>query len=340
MLELAFEIAREHGRMLIVSAAGGAVAVVLAAWFAVANVAVYVAYTPAANNPACELGGCSHATLVGLLVFTVFAFYWMGEVLKNVLHARGSGVYASWYLCSRTGMPCNPGRGAFHRAITTSFGSLCLGSLLVAPLQLLRRIFGIARADPGTKRGPILGLVCGIFQPILRLLDWTAQYLNKYAYSHLALYGGPYFPAAKATWTMMHETGCEALLRDCLVHEVMASWCEFVGFLCGLMSYLWLEFTNPAYYEAGGFRVVVMVFAFLMGMQVAGVFAVGVDSGTFREVREALVEGLLTEMVGVVTVFLALAREPGGLRREQPGMWRRIVEVHPQIENTAREENF
>ena len=49
--------------------------------------------------------------------------------------------------------------------------------------------------------------------------------------------------------------------------------------------------------------------------------------------------GLLTMNVGVVTVFLALAQEPGVLPRERPAVWRSIVEVHPQIENVVRGEN-
>lgn len=35
---------------------------------------------------------------------------------------------------------------------------------------------------------------------IIGLLDWAVQFLNRYAFSYIALYGKPYFAAAKDTW--------------------------------------------------------------------------------------------------------------------------------------------
>ena len=51
------------------------------------------------------------------------------SVAKNVVHVTTSGLYATWYFLS-SALPSNPTTKAFKRAITTSFGSLCLGSLL------------------------------------------------------------------------------------------------------------------------------------------------------------------------------------------------------------------
>lgn len=53
------------------------------------------------------------------------------EVIKNVVHVTASGLMATWYFLSGVGMPRNPTSLAFKRATTTSFGSICLGSLLV-----------------------------------------------------------------------------------------------------------------------------------------------------------------------------------------------------------------
>lgn len=100
MLEQTIDVARNYGHIFLLSLLGGIVALVLAAWFSLTTVAIYVKYTPNQNNPACRVsgGGCSNGKVIGLLVFTVFGFYWVSEVLKNVLHTSVSGVYGSWYV--------------------------------------------------------------------------------------------------------------------------------------------------------------------------------------------------------------------------------------------------
>ena len=47
----------------------------------------------------------------------------------------------------------------------------------------------------------ILGCFIGI-------LDWAVQFINRYAFSHIALYGKAYIPAAKDTWSMMKVSYC------------------------------------------------------------------------------------------------------------------------------------
>lgn len=112
------------------------------AWYAITIVGVYAKYSP--GSAACDVGGgtCSQAKLVGLLVFITFAAYWITEVIKNVIHVTISGVYGSWYFCAQKpgGFPKGATGGAFKRAMTYSFGSISLGSLLVAIIQFLRYV--------------------------------------------------------------------------------------------------------------------------------------------------------------------------------------------------------
>lgn len=71
---------------------GGLLALATGAWFSVAFVSIYTKYSPG-NNPGCQVsgGGCSSAKLIGILVFTTFGFYWLSEVIKNVIHVSISG---------------------------------------------------------------------------------------------------------------------------------------------------------------------------------------------------------------------------------------------------------
>lgn len=81
--------------------------------------------------------------------------------------------------------------------MTTSFGSISFGSLLVAIVQLMRQACSIAQqneAAQGNIVGTIAFCILGCF---IGILDWLITFFNEYAFSYIALYGKAYVPAAK-----------------------------------------------------------------------------------------------------------------------------------------------
>lgn len=107
----------------------------------------------------------------------------------------------------------------------------------------------------------------------------TCRFINRYAFSYIALYGKAYIPAAKDTWTMMKNRGIDALVNDCLIGPVLTMGSTFVAYLTTLLAFLYLEFTKPAYNNGGTFTPVVMAFAFLIGLQVCQIFMTPIGSG-------------------------------------------------------------
>ena len=319
MLQTCMDVATHHGHLFLVSAIGGLIGVAFAAWFSVTLVAIYVAYEPGhgeTENPACAAGGCSSAKVIGLIVFITFAGYWITEWLKNTIYTTTAGVYGSWYFCAGKpgGMPKGATRGAAKRALTYSFGSISFGSLIVALINMLRQACSIAQqqeAASGNVVGQIAFCVIGC---CIGLLDWAVTFLNRYAFSHIALYGKAYIPAAKDTWKMMRDRGIDALVNDCLTGPVLTMGSTFVGYLCALLTYLYLDFTKPAYNNGRAFTPVVMAFAFLIGLQVCQIFMTPIGSG-------------------IDTIFVAMAWDPDVVVREHPDLWNRLVQVYPHVQD-------
>lgn len=159
--------------------------------------------------------------------FLLISFYWTGQVLKNVGHVTVSGSVASWWL-----VPTQPAPtcGAFKRAMTTSFGSICFGSLLVAVLSAMRAVVRQAK-DQARRRGSG-GAACALccLECILRSLERLIRYFNMYAYTHVAIYGKDFISAAKDTWAMFSNRGFEVLINDDLTGMVLSMGC-FLGAL-------------------------------------------------------------------------------------------------------------
>ncbi|TKA77087.1 hypothetical protein B0A55_03574 [Friedmanniomyces simplex] len=316
MLQTAIDVSRKFKSVYIVSFLGGLIAAAFGAWFSVALVAVYVKYEPGAN-PACNAsaggtGGCSSATVIGLLVFITFAAYWITEVLKNIIHVTISGVYGAWYF-SPAHPPKGATRGALRRALTYSFGSISLGSLVVAIINMLRQACSIAQQQNGSSGNIATDCAFCILQCFLGLLDWAVQFINRYAFSYMALYGKSYFQSAKATWRLIKDRGIDALVNECLIGPVLTMGATFVAYACALLAYLYLVFTAPTYNQNGEFTPVVVAYAFLIGLQIANCFTVPLSSG-------------------IDTIFVAAAWDPEVLMKEHPEMYSRMVAVYPHVQ--------
>ncbi|KAF3941395.1 hypothetical protein ABW19_dt0206175 [Dactylella cylindrospora] len=317
MLQLVIDIAKSYGHVFFVSLIGGLVALAFSAWFSVTLVGIYVRWTPNSGNTACQEGGCSNAKVYGLVAFATFAAFWTSEVIKNVMHVTVSGVYGGWYFSAggsnANSPPSHPTAGAFRRAMTYSFGSICFGSLIVSIIQMLRQASSIARNDAAQSGDIIQYVIFCIASCILAIVEWAIEFLNEYAYSYIALYGKAYIPAAKATWRLIKDRGIDALIQDCLINPVLTMGAVFVGYLCALLAYLYLEFTNPSYNERGTYTAVIMAFAFLIGLQIANVFLNPLKSGAS-------------------TIFVAIAVDPQILMSDHPDLYGRMLSVYPHIQ--------
>ncbi|KAK5001496.1 putative choline transporter, neither null mutation nor overexpression affects choline transport, partial [Elasticomyces elasticus] len=307
MLQTSIDVSKKHGHVYLVSLIGGLLATAFGAWFSVTLVAVYAHYEPG-NNPACRSGaggGCSSAKVIGLVVFITFAAYWITEWLKNTIHVTISGVYGSWYFCSNN-FPKGATRGAARRALTVSFGSISFGSLVVAIINMLRQACSIARQQSAGSGNMATDIAFCLLQCLIGLLDWAVQFVNRYAFSYIALYGKSYLAAAKDTWKMITQRGIDALINECLIGPVLTMGATFVAYTCALLAYLYLIFTAPAYNHDGGFTPVVLAFAFLIGLQICNVFTVPISSG-------------------LDTIFVAAAWDPEVLMRDHAELYAKMV---------------
>jgi hypothetical protein len=94
---------------------------------------------------------------------------------------------ATWFFLAPNNLPTNPTVQAFKRATWNSFGSICLGSLIVAVVRAIRAVVNGARnADHPVARCIVL---C-ILGCIERMLEW----FNQYAYTEVS------FPRATNLW--------------------------------------------------------------------------------------------------------------------------------------------
>ncbi|KXS11728.1 DUF580-domain-containing protein [Gonapodya prolifera JEL478] len=264
-----------------------------------------------------------------LWVYSIFSMYWVAQVIANVGHVTTAGLYATYYFLGIQ----NPASGtvdinvsspvlaSFKRASTTSFGSICFGSLLIAIIQTLRAIAENSRnrsADNGNLIGVFIGacLAC-----LLQMLGDLVEYFNVYAFAEVAIYGKDYCSAAKDTWNLVKRKGVDAIINDSIVGNVLGMGTLLVGVLSAAVGgvyvafsdsvkanwFRWAGTTNPA-----GVIVLGAVVCLMIGFAIFGCVASIINAG-------------------VATTFVCMAEDPYALARTKPALFQEIQRVYPQI---------
>ncbi|KAF9921610.1 putative choline transporter, neither null mutation nor overexpression affects choline transport, partial [Linnemannia zychae] len=303
MLRTVTSVSRDYPATYAISFMGLVTQVAYSIYFLLVFAGTYDFYFKANS------GGPS-AIFYVLVVFSVFSFYWTSQVFSNIVHTTVCGVYATYYFMagSPQGMSKSPTIESLKRSLTTSFGSICFGSLVIAIIQTLRFIANMARGDGDG----IMAFVACCIDCLLACLQGIAEFINKYAFAQVAIYGKPYIQAARDTWTIIQDRGIEQIINDNLIGNVWGMAAIFSGFLSGLATYLYLHYANPDFNANGQLTIVLVIVGFIMGLQICFTVGTVIDSG-------------------VVTTFVCLAEDPAALARTKPDLFAQIQATWPEV---------
>ena len=81
----------------------------------------------------CNAAGVCEREANGLVVFLfLVSFYWSHQVIKNTVHCTVAGTVGTWWFAPHEASSCCSSaiRDSWIRSVTTSFGSICFGSLI------------------------------------------------------------------------------------------------------------------------------------------------------------------------------------------------------------------
>ncbi|KAJ9708138.1 hypothetical protein PVL29_000276 [Vitis rotundifolia] len=204
-----------------------------------------------------------------LVVFSV-SLFWTGAVLCNTVHVIVSGIVFLVLIHGgpeAASMPPNSLMKSLRYAVTTSFGSICYGSLFTAAIRALRWEIRGFRSKIGNNE---CLLCCVDF--LFHLVETLVRFFNKYAYVQIAVYGKSFNHSARDAWELFQSTGVEALIAYDCSGAVLLMGTILGGLITGTCSGVWTWFRNSD-------RVIMVgSTAMLMGMILVGLAMVVVES--------------------------------------------------------------
>lgn len=251
------------------------------------------------------------------------SYYWTSRVLENTVQVTTVGVIGTWWFepeeqtLDHSSYLSTPVLGSLKRATTYSFGSICYGSLLSAFCQVLRSLHRRLR-----NHDDMSALGC-IIQCLLACIEEIIDYLNKYAFVYVGLYGYSYLEAGKNVLQLFTNRGWSVIYTDTL--------CEFLLFMIscgiGLLTGLFVYFLTEQ---------VEIIKPVLTGRKGEDVFFLMVSGIIVGFVTSSIIMSIVSSAVN--TIIVCFAESPAEFEENHPELSRLLkeawVERYPELNDT------
>jgi hypothetical protein len=113
----------------------------------------------------------------GYLFLLFLSYFFTHQVIQNTTHCVVAGTVGTWWF-SPNESGCGAVMGSLVRSLTTSFGSICFGSLLVAIVQATRALANAARDNENQI------LVCIAMCILVSICLWAAATVHSRNFTH------------------------------------------------------------------------------------------------------------------------------------------------------------
>lgn len=245
----------------------------------------------------------------------LLSFYWTNQVLANIIHVTVAGVLGTWWFSPTEASSCcsKSITDSFCRSVTYSFGSICLGSLVVAIIQLMKHLVNQLRNN---RRGAAGSLVLCVLECVMGCLQSIIEYFNKWAFVYVGIYGYDYATAGRKVITLFRAQGWTNIINDQLVYRTFLILNIIIAAITGVAG-MTIAAMNPSLIQDNSHGIdkssawgIVFVSSFFIGFAMANVLTSVIASA-------------------VDTVIVCFAEAPEDFRDNYP-------ELHQKMENAWR----
>ncbi|RIB08825.1 plasma-membrane choline transporter-domain-containing protein [Gigaspora rosea] len=185
-----------------------------------------------------------------LILFFIFMHMWTFAVLKNIQRVTLAGVVSDWYFYrreqSRDTSKDTPTL-AFHKATTSSLGSICLGSLIMFTVQCLQF------TSEFVKKNSKLNTVFYHAATCMSYIDGLIDVLNNYTLIYVGISGESFCSSAMFTTKLFRRNLIFGLVNDTVTKGILLISSITISLFCGFATFIYATHSlqSPYGYIAG-----------------------------------------------------------------------------------------
>jgi hypothetical protein len=259
------------------------------------------------DNTYINAHACMSPKLYGWAYFwLLLSLFWTSAVISNVVHCTTSAAVAKWWV---VGYPSALSvQEGFERSTTTSLGSICFASLLVALVRTTRSVLHFANKQLSSVQSS--GIIRSmqrcfvrVIAFLLSVLDRLVVYFNRYALCFVAVYRYDFLQASAAASALFQQRGYSMLLNDDIIDVVLNIGHFIIGTISMCVGYVYGRVSGVGH----AYTVLLTVFGFAVGYLIS-IVALSTISSAVATVYVSYVGNPLALQVSLDSLHLAGCR--------------------------------
>ncbi|KAJ3242540.1 putative choline transporter, neither null mutation nor overexpression affects choline transport [Chytriomyces hyalinus] len=224
------------------------------------------------------------------LVILVLGFFWSFEVWKGLLGVSVAGSLGTWYYFghddddAKRGKSRDPSQrqqdlpfqlrqpilASFFQAISYSFGSICLSSLILAALKTGHYFYKRGKNTSSVWLKALIEFFFGWMEFILKVY-------NLYSLVRVGVEYEPYCEAASKTWGLIQDQGIDALVNDDSIENVTSSTSTLGSITLGTIAFILAKIMYRLDWDI---TLLCVIVSLLFGYAMLSIMGVTVEMGT------------------------------------------------------------
>eukprot|EP00930_Biecheleria_cincta_P042420 TRINITY_DN29196_c0_g1_i1.p1 TRINITY_DN29196_c0_g1~~TRINITY_DN29196_c0_g1_i1.p1 ORF type:complete len:550 (-),score=74.00 TRINITY_DN29196_c0_g1_i1:77-1726(-) len=210
LIQTAVHVMRQHPFTIIISIVGAFLAV---SWSLLCAFTCFGIYTVHSTDR-----GHSSRPDAPLYFIQCVVFMWGSMVAANTAQVACCGLFGRWYFGKDQGSPVSQ---SLKAALTTSFGSICFGSFIVAFIRALEFTLKQMRQSAQEEGNIVMCIVLCIIESLVACIGDIIEWFNEFAYVQCAVRGLGFLDSARATYALCTFSNCTMICADSLVSSVV-----------------------------------------------------------------------------------------------------------------------
>eukprot|EP00164_Ancoracysta_twista_P000960 GFYU01001257.1.p2 GENE.GFYU01001257.1~~GFYU01001257.1.p2 ORF type:complete len:682 (+),score=229.41 GFYU01001257.1:660-2705(+) len=182
-----------------------------------------------------------------MIIYHLFGGLWTAQFILALSEIVIAGAVANWYWCKdKKDVGDSPVKDSFTMAIRYYLGSIALGSLIIAIIQMIRIIFEYIDYKIKNQEGlsdtvkKVWGYIACVFRCCLWCLEKCMKFINRNAYILIAVYGKGFCSSAKQAFFLILNNAARMAAVNLIGDFLLFLGKVIVACFAGLVAYLLL----------------------------------------------------------------------------------------------------
>ncbi|KAI9204339.1 plasma-membrane choline transporter-domain-containing protein [Polychytrium aggregatum] len=213
--------------------------------------------------------------------FHLFGFLWGWYFISGFQTLTIAGAFAAYYwTLDKSHTPPRKLLGSIYRAFRYHLGSIALGSMLIALVQILRILFAYLGKQAKATQNKVLQYIFACIGCCLALVKRILQFISKNAYIHIAVRGTSFCSACSSACGLIIRNALRVVAVTFVSEFIMLLSTVVITGLTGFISYILLGWKGS--YLNLQIPLVPVIFiaieAFIISLVFMSVYSAGINA--------------------------------------------------------------